>query len=112
MTAGTEGADASHTVAQHLLLDFLAERQQQRDTALSCSARSFLTCRLFADELTALRSAGTPTSAGQSQMLQRYQTLAEHLDKGLKCAMNAGMGVGFALSSTPLYVMLMNSVGS
>ena len=95
VTADTEGADGFHTVAQHMLLDFLADRQQQRDTALSCSARSFLTCRLFADELTALRSAGAPSSERQSQMLQRYQTLTEQLDKGLKCAMNAGMGLGF-----------------
>ena len=90
MFAGTEGADGSSTVAQHLLLDFLADRQQQRDTALSTSARSFLTCRLFADELTGLRSAGTPSSERQSQMLRRYQALAEQLGKGLKCGMSAG----------------------
>lgn len=91
LPAGTEGADGCHTVAQHLLLDFLADRQQQRDAALSTSARSFLTCRLFADELTALRSAGnTPSATRQCQMLQRYHTLAEQLDKGLKCTINAG----------------------
>ena len=92
LTAGTEEGDGSHTVAQHLLLDFLADRQQQRDPALASSARSFLTCRLFADELTALRAAGTPSSERQSQVLQRYQTLTEQLNKGLKCDMNAGVG--------------------
>lgn len=91
LLAGAEGADGCNTVAQHLLLDFLADRHQQRDPALSTSARSFLTSRLLADELTALRSAGsTPSGGQQSQMLQRYHTLAQQLDKGLKCTMNAG----------------------
>lgn len=91
LPAGTEEAEGGNTVAQHLLLDFLADRHQQRDPALSTSARSFLTCRLFADELTALRSAGsTPSGDHQSQMLRRYHTLAEQLDKGLKCSINAG----------------------
>lgn len=89
--AGAEGGDGCNTVAQHLLLDFLADRFQQRDQALFNSARSFLTCRLFADELTGLRSAGsTPSGDQQLQMLRRYHTLAEQLDKGLKCTINAG----------------------
>ena len=91
LPAGTEGADGCNTVAQHLLLDFLADRYQQRDPALCASARSFLSCRLFAEELTGVRSAGsTPSGHQQSQMLQRYHTLAEQLDKGLKCSMDAG----------------------
>ena len=91
LEAGGEGADGCNTVPQHLLLDFLADRHQQKDPALSTSARSFLTCRLFADELTALRSANsTPSSDRQSQMLQRHHTLAEQLDKGLKSTMDAG----------------------
>lgn len=91
LAAGTEeGTADSNAVAQYLLLDFLADRQQQKDAALSASASSFLTCRLFADELTALRSAGTASGDQQLQLLRRYQSLAEQLGKGLKCAMNAG----------------------
>ena len=87
---GAEGADDSNTVAQHLLLDFLADRHQQKDAALFTSARSFLTCRLFADELTVLRSAGTSSNEQQLQLLRRYQTLTEQLDKGHKSGMDAG----------------------
>ena len=85
-----EATADSNTVAQRLLLDFLADCHQQKDAALSASASSFLTCRLFADELTALRSAGTPDGDQQLQLLRRYQALADQLGKGLKCAMNAG----------------------
>lgn len=90
MAAGTEAAGDSNTVAQHLLLDFLADCHQQKDAALAASACSFLTCRLFADELTGLRPAGASAGEQQLQLLRRYQTLAEQLGKGLKCSMDAG----------------------
>ncbi len=77
-------------VAQHLLLDFLADRHQQKDTALSLSARTFLTCRLFADELTSLRAAAALTQQQQAQLLVKYHNTSEQLEKGLVCDMNAG----------------------
>lgn len=77
-------------VAQHLLLDFLADRHQQKDTALSLSARTFLTCRLFADELTSLRAAAALTQHQQAQLLVKYHNTSEQLEKGLVCDLNAG----------------------
>ncbi len=80
-------------MAQHLLLDFLADRHQQKDTALSASARSFLTCRLFADELTSLRAAAAPSMQQQAHLLVRYQGTAEQLEKGLVCDLNTGASI-------------------
>jgi len=85
-------------VAQHLLLDFLADRHQHKDTALSLSARTFLTCRLFADELTSLRAAAALTQQQQAQLLVKYQNTSEQLEKGLVCDLNAG-----GLASTTLH---------
>lgn len=89
---GAEAGSESHVVAQHLLLDFLADRHQQKDAALSASARSFLTCRLFADELTAVRDVAdaAPSNKQQSQLLLRYQNTKEQLEKGLVCELEAG----------------------
>ena len=78
-------------MAQHLLLDFLADRHQQKDTALSASATTFLTCRLFADELTGIRAAAALTQQRQAQLLVQYQNTSEQLDKGLVCDLNAGL---------------------
>ncbi|KAL0029310.1 hypothetical protein WJX79_009424 [Trebouxia sp. C0005] len=91
--AASDGEDAgseAHMVAQHLLLDFLADRHQQKDTALSLSARTFLTCRLFADELTSLRAAAALTQQQQAQLLVKYHNTSEQLEKGLVCDLNAG----------------------
>ena len=85
-------------VAQHLLLDFLADRHQQKDTALSLSARTFLTCRLFADELTSLRAAAALTQQQQAQLLVKYHNTSEQLEKGLVCDLNAG---GLASNALP-----------
>ncbi|KAA6428703.1 MAG: nipped-B -like [Trebouxia sp. A1-2] len=90
--AASDGEDAgseAHMVAQHLLLDFLADRHQQKDTALSLSARTFLTCRLFADELTSLRAAAALTQQQQAQLLVKYHNTSEQLEKGLVCDLNA-----------------------
>ena len=78
-------------MAQHLLLDFLADRHQQKDTALSASATTFLTCRLFADELTGIRAAAALTQQRQAQLLVQYQNTREQLEKGLVCDLNAGL---------------------
>lgn len=86
-------------VAQHLLLDFLADRHQQKDTALSLSARTFLTCRLFADELTSLRAAAALTQQQQAQLLVKYHNTSEQLEKGLVCDLNAGGLASYDLHS-------------
>ncbi len=88
--AGEDAGSEAHMVAQHLLLNFLADRHQQKDTALSLSARTFLTCRLFADELTSLRAAAALTQRQQAQLLVKYHNTSEQLEKGLVCDLNAG----------------------
>ena len=88
--ADQEAAGNSHMVAQHLLLDYLGDRHQQKDAALSASAKSFLTCRMFADELTALRTAGGDPKQQQAQLLARYQSTNDQLQKGVVCELNAG----------------------
>ncbi|DBB01136.1 TPA: hypothetical protein ACH3X1_001027 [Trebouxia sp. C0004] len=87
---GEDSGSEAHMVAQHLLLDFLADRHQQKDTALSLSARTFLTCRLFADELTSLRATAALTQQQQAQLLVKYHNTSEQLEKGLVCDLNAG----------------------
>ena len=89
-TAGEEASGDGHLVAQHLLLDFLADRQQQKDLALSATARSFLTCRLFADELTALRATAGDAKQQQSQLLARYRSTSQQFDNGCRSEMGAG----------------------
>ena len=89
-TAGEDASGHGNLVAQHLLLDFLADRQQQKDLALSASARSFLTCRLFADELTALRATAGDANQPQSQLLARYRSTSQQLDNGCRSEMGAG----------------------
>ncbi len=87
---GEDSGSEAHMVAQHLLLDFLADRHQQKDAVLSSSARTFLTCRLFADELTSLRAAAALTQQQQAQLLVKYQNTSEQLEKGLVCDLNTG----------------------
>ena len=79
-------------VSQHLLLDYLADQSQQRDAALAESARSFLVCRMFVDELSSNHASGVSTAKlHQSDLLVQYQKILQQADKGTSCDLEAGM---------------------
>lgn len=79
-------------VSQHLLLDYLADQSQQRDAALAESARSFLVCRMFVDELSSNHASGLSTAKlHQSDLLVQYKKIMQQADKGTSCDLEAGM---------------------
>ena len=92
--AGPTDKVASETVmvSQHLLLDYLADSGQQRDAALAESARSFLVCRMFVDDLSSIHRSGMgPAKLQQSEKLLQYQKLEQQAQKAESCDLEAGV---------------------
>lgn len=91
-------------VSQHLLLDWLADHSQQRDAALAESARSFLVCRMFVDDLSSLQHSGMVSAKlQQGEVLLRYQKVQQQSDKGANCDLEAG-ALNISAASWPVFV--------
>lgn len=91
VASGDAGANDLYVTLQNLLLDWLADRSQQRDVALATSARSFLVCRMLVDDLSALQQAELSSAKlQQSQVLLQYQSLQQQAEKVTSCDLDAG----------------------
>lgn len=87
-SAGDKTSDDSYTVLQHLLLDHLADHHQQKDAALAESARTFLVCRMLADEICSNQANANSDS---TQLLHQYQMLQQQAEQGTTSDLASGI---------------------